>query len=112
MGLDWIDLEIRKEQTNVYFQHSTLGRMKIVFHYPHKHSRKRSTVYANIYRPGAEGKFDSLHSVGGATCNLKAGDKFSKPEGRLLALMRAVSQMGRVDRSAAWRAYWERGVNG
>lgn len=101
----------------MHFTTTNGKKLKIVFHYPHKLSKKRKTVITRIVfaKKGEDGtRMEMVEGEGRSECNLDAGDKFSIPSGRMISLKRALEngKFERLDRIKAYRAFYERGVKG
>ena len=68
-------------------------KYKLYFQYPRKHSKKNLIIRCIIREvlSTPDGTITLGGSViGEAKCNIKAGDKFDKNEGRMLAMNRAL----------------------
>ena len=81
---------------------------RVVFYYPHRHSKKRDTTICRIITGSRDDQ--TILAEGRSNCNLNAGDKFSKEEGRIGSLIRASKDLPREVRVKIWRAYWDRKV--
>jgi len=70
---------------------------RIVFFYPHKHSKKRAVVGCRVTTRTCSPDSGELVAgpdyVGTASCNRDSGDEFQKELGRVLALERAVADL-------------------
>lgn len=83
-------------------------KYRIIFSYPHKHSRKRDTVKCIVVEQTLnQNLLVSTPYVGVSNCNIKE-DIFDKEVGRKMSLSQALAPLNREVRSALWRSYWGR----